>query len=75
MSDQAHLAIVQPTSDQFYPLSEVQRLIGGKSRSTIYRWTRQGIFPKSHKIGPNSIGWLKSEIDEWLSQFQNGDAT
>ncbi|MEE9304119.1 MAG: AlpA family phage regulatory protein [Thiotrichaceae bacterium] len=61
-------------SDQFIPLPEVQKITGGKSRSTIYRWSRTGIFPKPRKTGPNSIGWLKSEIDEWLKQFQNRGA-
>jgi len=56
--------------DCFYSLKEIQLLTGGKSRSTIYRWEKNGTIPASHKIGPNSIGWLKSEMDEWFSKFQ-----
>jgi prophage regulatory protein len=59
-----------PNSDRFYSLKEVQLLLGGKSRSTIYRWEKNGTIPASHKIGPNSVGFLKSEMDEWFSKFQ-----
>lgn len=57
-------------SDQFYSVPEIQRLTGGKSRSTIWRWSRAGILPKPHRIGPNSVGYLKSDIDSWFSKFQ-----
>jgi prophage regulatory protein len=32
---------------------------------TIWRWERQGRFPKRIKIGPNSVGWDDDEIDAW----------
>ena len=60
--------------DQFYSLREVQRLTGNKSRSTIYRWSRNGILPQPKKIGPNSIGWLKSDLEVFFSKFQGGAA-
>jgi prophage regulatory protein len=60
----------QSSSEGFCPLAEVQRLTGGKSRSTIYRWSRDGILPPPRKIGPNSIAWLRSEIDAWINKFQ-----
>ncbi len=36
------------------------------SDSTIWRMEKSGLFPKRLKIGGNSVGWLKSEIDEWI---------
>lgn len=42
------------------------RLMTGISRVTRWRWARQGRFPKPVRIGPNTSGWLKSEIDAWL---------
>ena len=60
--------------DQFYSLREVQRMTGGKSRSTIYRWSRNGILPPPRKIGPNSIGWLQSDLESFFSKFQEGTA-
>lgn len=38
----------------------------GASRSTIFRWERDGRFPKHFKLGENSIGWIQADIEEWL---------
>jgi prophage regulatory protein len=40
----------------------------GLSRSTMYRRMIEGTFPKAMRLGPRSVGWLESEIHEWLSQ-------
>lgn len=53
-------------NDRFLSLPEVQHIAGNKSRVTIWRWVRDGIFPKPRQIGPNSIAWLESELDEWV---------
>ena len=50
---------------------DIQRLTK-KSRPTIWRWEQRGLFPKSFKIGPNSVGWLKSSIDQWVEEKANG---
>jgi prophage regulatory protein len=36
------------------------------SRTTIYRLISQGTFPAPIKLGPNSSGWLASDINEWI---------
>ncbi len=38
----------------------------GLSRSSIYAKVKQGIFPKYINLGPRSVGWLESEINEWI---------
>ena len=39
---------------RFLSLKEVQRLTGNLSRSTIWRWQQQGLFPRSiHSLRPN----------------------
>lgn len=52
--------------------------ITGKSRVTRWRWMRDGLFPKPVKIGPNSVGWLASEVEAWLqsriSERNSGEA-
>jgi prophage regulatory protein len=53
-------------SDRFLSLSEVQQIAGGASRTTIWRWGRQGIFPKPVKLGPQRVGWPKSAVDAWV---------
>lgn len=38
----------------------------GVSRSTLWRWTRGGLFPAPIAIGPNAIAWREDEISAWL---------
>ncbi|MHB8989219.1 MAG: helix-turn-helix transcriptional regulator [Desulfobulbia bacterium] len=38
----------------------------GLSDVSIWRQERAGTFPRRMKLGGNSVGWLKSEIDGWL---------
>ncbi len=40
----------------------------GKPRPSIYRMIKEGIFPKQIKLGERSVGWLESEVDEWIKQ-------
>jgi prophage regulatory protein len=32
------------------------------------REERAGRFPQRVHLGPNSVGWVEAEIDEWLEQ-------
>ena len=50
--------------NRFLSIKEVQ-IISGKSRSTLYRWINQGIFPKPCKIGPNSVAWPEEVVEKW----------
>lgn len=47
----------------------------GVSRVTLWRWERQGLLPAKAQIGPNTVGWLESEIDAWWSQKIGGSST
>ena len=38
----------------------------GLSQTTIWRRERDGEFPRRRRLGENSVGWLESEVDEWL---------
>lgn len=40
----------------------------GLSRATIWRLERAGKFPKRRQIGPGSVAWLESEVEEWMKQ-------
>lgn len=40
----------------------------GLSRSTIYLYIAEGRFPKPIALGGRAVGWLDSEIDDWLDQ-------
>jgi prophage regulatory protein len=41
------------------------------SRSTIYRLMGEKTFPKPINLSTNSIGWLESDIDNWLQERIN----
>lgn len=38
----------------------------GLSCSTIYAGVAAGTFPKPIQLGAQSVGWLESEISDWL---------
>jgi prophage regulatory protein len=38
----------------------------GLANSSIYLMIANGSFPKPIKLGIRSVGWLESEIDEWI---------
>lgn len=40
----------------------------GVSRTTLWRWEREGDFPDRIKLGPNSVGWRESDLEDWLEQ-------
>ena len=33
----------------------------------IDRLERAGKFPKRVQLGPNRVGWIESEVDEWMT--------
>ncbi len=39
----------------------------GVSRPTLWRWEREGKVPPKRRIGPNVVGWLEAEIEEWFA--------
>ena len=39
----------------------------GLSRSTLYLKIAEGAFPRQVSLGPRAVGWVESEIEEWLS--------
>ncbi|MGZ9899002.1 helix-turn-helix transcriptional regulator [Shewanella gaetbuli] len=41
------------------------------SRASIYAGMKQGSFPASISLGPNKIGWLESEVNDWIQEKIN----
>jgi prophage regulatory protein len=48
-------------------LPDVKRSTG-LSRSTIYLRITQGAFPKPISLGGRAVGWLETEIQQWLQR-------
>jgi prophage regulatory protein len=40
----------------------------GLSRSTIYARIQDGTFPRPILLGAKAVGWISSEIDDWLDR-------
>ncbi len=38
----------------------------GLGRSTIYKLQAEGKFPQSISLGARAVGWISSEIDDWV---------
>lgn len=53
--------------DQFLRFTAVRSLIG-LSRSTVWRLEKSGDFPRRRQIAPNSVAWLRSDLDRWIKQ-------
>ncbi len=45
----------------------------GLSQTTLWRRERAGEFPKRRRLGPNAVGWMESEVDEWLEALPVAD--
>ena len=39
----------------------------GYSAMHIWRMEREGKFPRRLQLGPNAVGWLECEVDDWIS--------
>ena len=35
------------------------------TRATVWRWVREGKFPKPIKLGANCTRWKSSDVDAW----------
>lgn len=47
-------------------LPEVKKMTG-LSRSSIYAMVANKSFPKPIKLGERAVGWLETEVAEWIA--------
>jgi prophage regulatory protein len=40
----------------------------GLSRSTIYLRVTEGRFPKPVSLGARAVGWIETEVEEWIAR-------
>jgi prophage regulatory protein len=43
-------------------------VLTGLSKSTLYAMIQQKSFPSSILLGRRTVAWLKSEVEEWISE-------
>ena len=53
------------TGDRILRLPQVKERTG-RSRSAIYEAMRENKFPLTISLGDRAVGWLESEISEWV---------
>ena len=39
------------------------------SRATLFRWARSGTFPAPRQLGPQAVGWLLSDVEDWMQEL------
>ena len=44
----------------------------GLSRSTLYQYIKDGDFPKPVRLGLRAVGWLESDISDWIAALVKG---
>jgi prophage regulatory protein len=55
---------------KFIRLPEVKK-ITGLPKSSIYRKISENTFPRQISIGPKTVVWLESDIQEWMTEKIN----
>jgi len=40
----------------------------GLSRSTVYQRVSEGKFPRPVSLGARAVGWIETEVEEWISR-------
>ena len=53
------------TEDRILRWPELRRKVG-YCRTNVYYLTEKGEFPPSIKLGGRAVGWLESEINQWI---------
>ncbi|MCC6472178.1 MAG: AlpA family transcriptional regulator [Burkholderiales bacterium] len=44
----------------------------GLSRSTLYQYSKDGVFPKPVRLGLRAVGWRESDISDWIAARVKG---
>lgn len=63
-------------SQQVNSLHQPQRLLRintmidllGCSRTTLYRWVQDGMFPVPKMRGSRTLGWTVGQYEDWLAE-------
>jgi prophage regulatory protein len=54
-------------SQRVLRMPAVQQKIG-LCKASVYNRIKNGSFPRPIPLGGKSVGWLESEIDQWIEQ-------
>ena len=54
-------------------LPEVMKMTG-VSRTSIWRWSRTGHFPRGVRLGSRHVGWIRGEVEDWIKNRETVSA-
>lgn len=58
--------MIEPfTRHRLLRISEVLQRVG-VARSTLYRWSQEGFFPRQIRISHKVSVWLEADVEEWI---------
>ena len=40
----------------------------GVCRKTLHDWRKAGVFPQAMQLGPNTIGWRRADVEQWIAE-------
>ena len=43
----------------------------GVSRTTLWRWVKDGTFPQPIQLGPATAGWRESVVWDWIDSRED----
>lgn len=67
-NEQGHASVNNQIIVQDRAIRESEcRQLTGLARTTRYELERAGKFPQRRKLGGRSIGWMLSEVQEWIT--------
>lgn len=67
MSSRTEAAFAERRERKILRRKQVEERVG-LSCSTIYAGIAAGTFPKPIQLGAQSVGWLESDISDWLDE-------
>ena len=56
---------VSPSGLRMVRIEEVSQRVG-LSRSSLWRMATEGRFPKPRRLATHAVGWLDTELEDWL---------
>lgn len=71
MTAYTEIAADKRQHDRVLKLKEVMEITSLGS-STIYRHMDNGTFPRQIKLGGLRVGWMESDINQWLERRMSG---
>lgn len=58
----------KPIDDEIWSVRMITRKTG-LARSTLYKYVSQGNFPRQRRLGPGRVGWLASDVRNWIASL------